>query len=73
MAFGSPRPSVTVANIASVATGGLLMHLHKGVIWWFGFVLLLLGFWFGLILGSWFQLIPGSKPVGKQGESESTP
>lgn len=72
MPFGSPRPSVTFTNIGFVVIGGLLMYVQSGIFWWLGLILLLLGLFLGLIMGSWFQLLPGSKPIGKRDDSDST-
>ena len=66
MAFGAPRPVVTIINIAFVVGGFVVLICCSGWIRWIGLPLLIWGLLAGLIMGSWAQLFPGSRPSGRR-------
>ena len=71
MAFGSPRPILTIINLAFIVGGVVLLWVSTTWIRWLGIPLLLWGGLVGLMMGCWTQLLPGTKPVGRRKEADS--
>lgn len=71
MAFGAPRPVVTIINIMFVVGGPVLLFTCSGWIRWLGIPILLWGLLAGFMMGSWARLLPGSRPVGRRGGENS--
>lgn len=69
MAFGAPRPEVTLVVVAMTLAGAGLGFACTGVLRWIGIAFSTCWFLFGLLIGSWQQLLPEGKRVGEKLES----
>jgi len=64
MAFGSPRPLVTIVNLLLVVLGGWLALASEGFLRLVGVALFFFGVVSGFAMGSWWHLFPERPPVG---------